>query len=112
MRMPQCDVIIHLLLVVEIVGQRRMDLAEAQIGMLSLDLLGVPAVGDPVQRDHPDFDAGALDHGVPRRIELNVCVSFGCHGALDPPSVPKPLKKYDMPWRFAGVHREPSGSST
>jgi hypothetical protein len=72
---PVGDVPVHGLLVVVVVCQRRMDLAEAQMGMMALGLLGVPTVGDPIQGDRADLDPGARDDGIPFGIPLDVCIS-------------------------------------
>src|SRR5438477_8367101 len=80
--MPVLDLAVHLVLVVVVVGERRMDLAQRQIGMMPLDLLGIPAVSDPVERDHADFDSRSCDGRFSLGIRFDVCVGHGSHDEL------------------------------
>src|SRR5271157_113491 len=59
-----------------------MDLAQRQIGMMALDLLGIPAVSDPVECDHPDFDPRPRNDRFSLGIRFDMGVGHGSHDEL------------------------------
>ncbi len=59
-----------------------MDLAQRQLGMMALDLLGIPAVRDPVECNHADFDPCPRDDRFSLGIRFDVGVGHGSHAEL------------------------------
>ena len=61
-----------------------MDLVQRQVGMMPLDLFGIPAVDPAIQCEYPHLDAGPRDDRLSRGIVLDVGVGHRSHD--DPPA--------------------------
>ena len=61
-----------------------MDLTQRQVGVMLLDLLGIPAVSDEVERDRANHDPRALNDRFTFGVVLDVSVG---HRGHDDPSL-------------------------
>ena len=98
------DVVIELLLVVVVVSERRVDLGEGQVRVLPLDLLGVPVVRDPLQRNLDDLRRRTGEVGDAVGVELDMSVCRDAH--LDDSDLIIPFRNL----RCGGAERDDRGN--
>ena len=76
---PAFDIHVKLGLVIIIVRQSAVDLCEAQVGMLPLDLISVPVMRQSVHRHLDDLDRRARKDGYTLRGDFDMCIRYRWH---------------------------------
>jgi hypothetical protein len=76
------NLVVHLCLVIVIKAERGMDLRQRQMGMLKVDFLWTPSVGDHIHGNLDDFGVRVVDPRDATVIEPNMGGSTGSKRAL------------------------------
>ena len=76
------DLLIHFRLVVKVECQSAVDLPKLEGGILSLDFLGVPVMGQVVQDDFNNLNLGTRNHGLSVEGGLNVWINHAQHSQI------------------------------